>query len=151
MDNSLSDTLTSRLVSAFFRFNRTPWHNVPADGMSQVETDILENIWRANRRETILRVLDLSMILRVTSPTISQHLNNLEEQGYVERIHSRKDKRTIMLSITKKGEEALKSHRMKLEEDFSEFVSLLGEEECERLIDYLGEAQTFFSYKAKIR
>lgn len=149
MEKQLQDNLPSRLLSSFFKFSRTPWHNAPADGLSQVETNILENIWRANRHGRILRVLDLSSILRVTSPTVTQHLNNLENQGFVERTHSSKDKRAIMLSITEKGEEALQNHRLNLERDFSEFVLFLGEQQCELLIELLEGTQEFFTKKSK--
>jgi len=151
MENHLSETLPSQLLSSFFRFTRTPWHNAPADGLSQVETDILENIWRANRHNHVLRVLDLGSILHVTSPTITQHLNSLENQGFVERNHSVSDRRTITLSITSKGEDALKNHRQKLEHDFAEFVTLMGEDDSKLMIEFFDKAQNFFSQKAKKR
>jgi len=151
MEQQLPETLSSRLLSSFFRFTRTPWHNAPADGLSQVETDILENIWRANRHDKVLRVLDLSSILRVTSPTVTQHLNNLEDLGLIERVHSKEDKRTITLSITEVGEAALRTHRTRLENDFSEFINLISEEDSETLIALLDKAQSFFTQKAKLR
>ena len=79
-----NDSLASRLVSSFLAFGRTPWHNAPASGLSLVSTDILEHIYRANRHGKSPRVSDLGVMLRVSSSTITQHINNLEKQGFVE-------------------------------------------------------------------
>ena len=143
------ETLSHRLFHAFFKFKRTPWHNAPADGLSQVETNILDNIRRANSHDRVLHVSDLSSMLRVTSPTITQHLNNLESRGFVERNTSKEDRRAITLTLTDKGQEALKTHRAKLEEDFSMFIASIGEEDAETMIRLLEAAQRFFIDRAK--
>jgi len=146
-----SETQAARLVKAFLKFSRTPWHNAPANGLSQVETDILENINRAVRHGKEPRVSDISTILRVSSPTVTQHLNNLEDQGFVLRTHSTEDKRSVNLSLTEKGTEALKSHWTRLEEDFDEFVSIIGEESSESMIELLMQAHSFFAKKSMLR
>lgn len=147
MNHTIKESLSARLVSSFFKFNRTRWHNAPADGLSLAETNILENIQRSRRRGNIPRVSDLSTVLHVSSSTITQHLNNLEEGGFVQRNHSKKDKRTVDLSLTQRGEEALNSHWVKLESDFTEFVELLGEQDAELMIKLLMQAYEFFNQK----
>lgn len=142
-----TNELSSRLVSAFFKFSRVQWHNAPADGLTMTETSLLENIHRAVKRGNTPRVSDLSAALRVSAPTITQQLNNLEAKGLVQRLHSSEDKRAVHLSLTAAGEEALKTHRNGLERDFSEFVGLIGETEAERLITLLTQAQGFFNEK----
>ena len=149
MRRQTSDALPSRLLSAFFRFNRTPWHNAPADGLSFAETSVLEHIHRANRRGRILRVSDLSAMLRVSSPTVTQHINYLESLGFVERVQSKEDKRAVNLSLTDKGKEALSSHWVELEHNFAELINEIGEEEAETMIESLSKAHTFFMEKAK--
>jgi len=151
MEQQISESLSSRLIKAFFKFSRTRWHSAPASGLSQVETDILENIARANRHDNIPRVSDISMLLRVSSPTITQHLNNLEEQGYVLKTHSKEDKRSVGLTLTEKGSEALKSHFMKLEEDFIEFIDFIGQDSSEEMIDLLMRAHEFFNKRKALR
>jgi DNA-binding MarR family transcriptional regulator len=145
------ESQAARLISAFLKFGRTQWHNAPASGLSQVETDILENIMRAVRRGNIPRVSDISSILRVSSPTVTQHLNNLEDQGFVLRTHSSEDKRIVNLSLTEKGTEALKTHWVRLEEDFNEFIGAIGEESAESMITLLLQARDFFSKKSVLR
>ena len=147
----MPESVEARLFMAFLKFRHTPWHKVPGKGLSQVETDILDNILRANRRGKIPRVSDISLNLRVSSPTVTQHLNHLEGQGFVERTPSTEDKRSVQLSLTDKGNEVLKSHREKMEEDFTEFIGLIGEEQAEMMIALFESAQDFFTYKAKMR
>ena len=133
------------------KFSRTRWHNAPASGLSQVETDILENINRAIRHGNIPRVSDIGMMLRVSSPTVTQHLNDLEEQGYVQRVQSKEDKRSVNLSLTDKGAEALRSHIQRLEEDFQDFVDYIGIDSSEEMIDLLMSAHEFFNKKTVLR
>ena len=151
MAQQMPESLSSRLIKAFMKFSRTRWHNAPASGLSQVETDILENINRANRHGNIPRVSDIGMMLRVSSPTVTQHLNDLEEQGYVLRAQSKEDKRSVNLSLTDKGAEALQSHFQRLEEDFVEFIDYLGQDASEEMIDLLMRAHEFFNKKSLLR
>lgn len=144
-----SESLSARLLSVFFKFGRTPWHIAPANGLSQAETDILLNIMRANRHNRILRVSDLSALLRVSSPTITQHLNNLERQGFVERAQAKEDKRAVNLSLTDKGNDALKSHWKALEDNVTELIGIIGEENAETMISLFAKANEFFVQKAK--
>jgi DNA-binding MarR family transcriptional regulator len=145
------ETQAARLIQAFLKFGRTPWHNAPASGLSQVETDILENINRAARHGNEPRVSDISSILRVSSPTVTQHLNNLEDQGFILRTHSKDDKRSVRISLTEKGTGALKSHWILLEKDFNEFIDFIGTESAGQMIDLLMSSREFFTKKAMLR
>ena len=147
--NEPPSDLPARLLSAFFRLSRTPWHRAPADGLSQSETDILENIRRANRHDKILRVADVSTILRVSSSTITQHLNHLEDHGFIERTRLKEDKRAVSLTLTDKGNEALRSHRTKLEADFAAFIETIGEQDAEKMIEIITQARQFFTQRAE--
>ena len=151
MAQQMPESLSSRLIKAFMKFSRTRWHNAPASGLSQVETDILENINRAIRHGNVPRVSDIGMMLRVSSPTVTQHLNHLEEQGYVQREQSKEDKRSVNLSLTDKGAEALGSHFQRLEEDFIDFIEHIGPEASEEMVDLLMRAHEFFNRKSILR
>ena len=145
------ENLSNRLMKAFFKFRRTRWHNAPASGLSQVETDILENINRANRHGDPIRVADISLMLRVSSPTVTQHLNGLEVRGYVLRTQSKEDKRSVQITLTEKGTEALRTHYVRLEEDFSEFIEFIGQDASEEMLSLLMKAHEFFNKKSLLR
>jgi len=148
MAEQTTDSLSNRLIKAFMKFSRTRWHNAPANGLSQVETDILENIMRANRKGKVLRVSDISLMLRVSSPTVTQHLNSLEDQGYVLRTQSKEDKRSVQITLTEKGTEALRSHFVRLEGDFVEFIEYIGQGKAEEMVGLLMRANEFFTKKS---
>ena len=151
MTQHVSDDLPARLLKAFFIFSRTRWHYAPASGLSQVETDILENIARADRRGKTLRVSDISLMLRVSSPTVTQHLNSLEDRGYVLKTQSKEDKRSVHISLTEKGTEALTTHSVRLEGDFVEFIDFIGKDASEDMINLLTRANEFFTKRALLR
>jgi len=151
MTQQPAESQAARVIKAFFKFSRTRWHNAPASGLSQAETDILENVNRANRRGIALRVSDISLMLRVSSPTVTQHLNSLEERGYVLKTQSREDKRSVRISLTDKGTEALRSHFVRLEADFTEFVDHIGPDSSEEMIGLLMRAHEYFNAKSALR
>jgi MarR family transcriptional regulator for hemolysin len=50
--------------------------------------------------------LDLARSLRIESPTLTRHLDNLEQSGFVVRKPSDTDRRAVRLELTPAGEEA---------------------------------------------
>ncbi len=146
-----NDNLPARLLTCFYTFRRSPWHihRIPAPGLSSTETGILIGIERFAMRGSKLRILDLSHMMRVSSPTITQHINNLESQGFVEKTQAEDDKRAVNLSLTEKGHHALRQHRSALEQNCQELVDHLGKENAELLIDLLTKTADFFIEKEK--
>jgi MarR family transcriptional regulator for hemolysin len=50
--------------------------------------------------------LDLARSLRIESPTLTRHLDNLEQSGFVVRKPSDTDRRAVRVELTPAGEEA---------------------------------------------
>ena len=149
METPNLDELPIQLLGAFFRFQHTPWHVVPAPGLSRAGTGVLLAIDRATHFGDRMRVSDLSQRMRVSAPTITQQLNNLEAQGFVTRTQSKNDKREVNLALTEKGAEALRRHREMMEANMRELTELLGEEEAGRLVRLLNKTSDFFIQKQK--
>ena len=147
MQSQPQDSLSYRLLSAFFRFLRTPWHIVAAPGLTRTETGILIGIERSSHSGKPLRISDLSHIMRVSPPTISQHINSLEEQGFVIRTQSKDDKRAVHLELTEKGRETLRQQRAVLEQNINQLAEYLGKENTETLITLLTKTSDFFFEK----
>jgi DNA-binding MarR family transcriptional regulator len=142
-------SLSLRLLSCFFKFARTPWYMLPAPGLSRTETGILIGIEQSTLRGKPLRISDLSHIMRVSSPTITQHINNLENQGFVKRTQAKEDKRAVNLALSEKGHEALRQHRDVMDKNFDELVEYLGPCSAETLISLLDKTSDFFFEKDK--
>ncbi|MGI6576633.1 MAG: MarR family winged helix-turn-helix transcriptional regulator [Eubacteriales bacterium] len=138
------DSLSYRLLSAFFRFLKTPWHIVAAPGLTRTETGILIGIDRSSHTGKPLRISDLSHIMRVSPPTISQHINNLEDQGFVIRTQAKDDKRAVNLALSEKGRETLRQQRAVMEQNINQLAEHLGRENTETLITLLTKTSDFF-------
>ncbi len=149
MENRNLDELPMQMLGAFLRFQHTPWHVVPTPGLSRAETGVLMSIDRAMHFGEKIRVSDISNRMRVSPPTITQHLNNLESQGFVERIKSESDKREVNITLTDKGAEALRRHREMIESNMRELVEILGEEGTKQLVRLLNTVSEFFIEKQK--
>lgn len=141
--------LEQRLLSAFFRFMHTPWHILPAPGLTRSETGILMGIERSRHQGNPLRVRDLSKIMRVSSPTATQHLNKLEEQGFVRREQSTDDRREVFVVLTDKGFEELEAHRKALDQNIRELIERIGADGAEQLQALLSKTSEFFFEKEK--
>jgi DNA-binding MarR family transcriptional regulator len=147
MQSQPQESLSYRLLSAFFRFLKTPWHIVAAPGLTRTETGILIGIDRSAHNGKPLRISDLSNFMRVSSPTISQHINNLEEQGFVIRTQSKDDKRAVHLALSEKGRETLRQQRAVLEKNINQLAEHLGKENTEIFIALLTKTSDFFFEK----
>ncbi len=141
--------LEQRLLSSFFRFMHTPWHLVPAPGLTRIETGILISIERNQSKGKPLRVRDLSKIMRVSSPTMTQHINSLEEQGFVRREQSKDDRREVLLVLTDKGSEELAAHRSAMDQNIRDLIGTIGADGAEMLYKLLSKTSDFYFEKEK--
>jgi len=89
--------------------------------------------------------------LRVTSPTVTQHINRLEEQGLAERFADSSDRRVVRIRLTGQGRQYIERMNRSRLEMFAGLADYLGEEEClhfirtmRKVTDYLSERQQAF-------
>lgn len=144
-----SEPVELRLVSLFFRLMHTPWMKVPAPGLTNSETRILFAVRGSEHTGHPIRVRDLSRMLRVSSPTITQHINSLEGRGLVLREQSPKDKREVHIALTELGNSTLEGHRDVLLQNFREFAEYLGGGDAEKLAELIAKTCEFFNEKEK--
>lgn len=86
--------------------------------------------------------------LSVTVGTLTIAINNLVKKGYVVRVRSEKDRRVVLISLTKKGEKAYRHHEKFHHEMIKATIAGLSEEETEVLLQALSNLKGFFlSYK----
>jgi DNA-binding MarR family transcriptional regulator len=88
-------------------------------------------------------VSEISERLNVTAPTVTQHLNSLEEQGLVERRADPSDRRIVRVRLTDAGKAMIgriHEHRLRL---FAGLVDHLGEEDSLRLARLMRKAAEY--------
>ena len=148
-NNPENNRLEFQLINTFFRFARMKWHHISVAGLSRAEMSLLMMMDRHIKHGHSPRISDLSRHLRVSSPTITQHINNLEAQEYVVKVQSKEDKRAVNLDLTEKGQTILKQHKTAMEGYFKELIEYLGEDRAVDMLDLLSQTIEFFSEKNK--
>ena len=99
---------------------------------------------QATAEQLPLKVSDISKMLHVTAPAVTQMLKNLEASGLVERNPDPTDRRVVYVTLTARGEETIKQAKKGLVVPFQGLVKYLGEQESNQLAELLNKAQAYF-------
>jgi MarR family transcriptional regulator, transcriptional regulator for hemolysin len=86
--------------------------------------------------------LDLARALGIESPTLTRHLDNLEQNGLVVRRQSEVDRRAVRVELTEAGEEAYQRMRAAVVAFNRRLQAGIGPDELQQLddlLDRLGE------------
>jgi len=131
-------------MSAFFRLNRRHWHQHMVDGLRPHEFSILISIHRLTTENAAgPRLSDLSGMLGVTPPTVTQQVSELERRGLLERRRNDADRRTVRVVLSPMGTELLERHRAGVLSLFSSVSEHLGPERSETLASLLSDAADY--------
>lgn len=95
-----------------------------------------------------IRVSEISKLLHVTSPTITQLLKGLEANGLVERRIDPHDRRAVSILLTEKGEAITQKAMDDMSAIFQGLIEYLGEEQSNQLVELLSEAFHYFNERA---
>jgi DNA-binding MarR family transcriptional regulator len=118
--------------------------------MTHSEMHLLSTIGRiTNETGAGPKVSDISHLLNVAPPTITQQLNALESRGLVERQMDTGDRRVIRVTLTPSGHAIILKAREAFIAALTGLVEYLGEEDSNRLADLLQKAYTYF-HESKI-
>ena len=82
--------------------------------------------------------------LSVTTGTLTISVNGLVKKGFVERTRSEKDRRVVLVSLTKKGRKAFAQHQRFHQQMIGAVVEGLNGQEQEILEKALGNLNQFF-------
>nr|WP_237703295.1 winged helix DNA-binding protein [Paenibacillus larvae] len=138
----------SRLMQAFVQFNRASWHSHSVEGSKRSEMMLMFCLRRGvEPGSSGMMVSEISHILRVTSPTVTQLIKGLENKGLVERNMDKTDRRAVRVKLTEQGMEVTRKAREKFANNFKELVDYLGEEDSEQLAVLLNKVFNFFDEK----
>lgn len=141
-----TENITARkLFEAFSRFRTLHRKQNPIGGLTPGEMMML---WCVHRSEPYdaagLKVSKISDLLNVASPTITQHINSLETQGFVERTTDKEDRRVVIVRLTDTGLAVVEKASDAFMARFGGLVDYLGEEQSNQLADLLSKAFTYF-------
>lgn len=88
----------------------------------------------ANCKDTKTLPSDVSKALNMTSPRVSNILNNLEKKEFIKRDFSTIDRRKVYIYITDKGSQYVIDNVSKTNEVLSKVLEKIGEDDAKELI-----------------
>ncbi len=133
--------------SSFMHFNRGELHQ-HISGCKPGSIGVLFSVREAvksNARE--LKVSEISKLMGVTSPTITQCIKDLEAGGLVERRIDLNDRRAVGIVLTEHGEQVASQIESIFSASFNGLVEYLGYEQSDQLAELLTKAIRFLSEK----
>jgi len=142
--NPADNSVAQQLLEAFVRFRRVHWRQSPIAGLTHSELLVLVCIKSAVPVEAGLRVSEISSLLKVAAPTITQQLNNLAAQGLVEKHRDPADRRAVRIRLTGQGECAMQAAAEAFSASITGLVGYLGAAKSRQLAELLGQVFTYF-------
>jgi DNA-binding MarR family transcriptional regulator len=147
-DNTTSPT-AQKLMKAFMQFDKAEWHQRTIAGCKPSEIKVLFCIKRELRPDASeLKVSEISKLLHVTSPTITQLIKGLESNGLIERHIDPSDRRAVGISLTEKGEAVTQQAADIFSTSFHGLIEYLGEEQSNQLAELLSKVFHYFHEKS---
>src|SRR6266487_5483779 len=100
-----ADPTAQKLLRSFMQFSKAEWHKQTVAGCKPSGIRVLFCIKKGMNPDTPeMKVSDISKLLHVTSPTVTQLIKGLEANGLVERNIDPTDRRAVGIKLTEKGE-----------------------------------------------
>ena len=143
--------LAKDMLSTFQQFRRIMKPPPTIGGLKPSEMGVLFHIisMRGEGTEGV-KVSELSSHMRVTSPSITQLVTALEERGLVTRRMDPDDRRSVLVSLTEKGEETTRQAGENLHRLFAGIVGHLGEDKSRLLIGLMDDVFQYLSTNPNI-
>lgn len=134
-----------KLLQAFMKFRKTEWHDKKIMGFKPSEIKVLFTLhYGVKHEKTDMKVSEISKLLEVTSPTVTQIINELEKTGVVIRTIDPADRRAVKIKLSAKGEAVTAEVIKVFAKSFSGLIDYLGEEESNHLADLLFKVYQYF-------
>ena len=137
-----------KLLEAFRQFHRVSWNRSPIIGIKPSEIMVLFCI---SKKAVIdspgIKVSEISSLLKVAPPTVTQLINGLEDSGFIERAMDQEDRRAVRVKLTEKGQEVIGKASDAFFDTFNGLVEHLGEEKSKELTELLSEVFVYFNEK----
>lgn len=152
MDQEESEALRAKLYDLMGRFHRERY--VPAEmlcGLTHAEMQIIRCVSMAAESGDPLRPSDVARRFGVTPSAVSQSVKKLQMQGYVERVRSDEDGRSVALVLTAKGKVLAAQGRAAHRAFMDEVFSYVGTDRIEQLVETLEMVLDFFEQSPSVK
>ncbi|SDD08296.1 DNA-binding transcriptional regulator, MarR family [Paenibacillus sp. UNCCL117] len=141
-----------QLRDLFSRFAKSDWRKLTRWSIKASEVRLLLAIKESHGSCSDaggMTVSDLSKLLQVTSPTVTQMINNLIKNDYVIRSIHPGDRRVAEITLTDKGEQIAQEAGELFTQLFNGLIDHLGKEQSDQLIALLEQVFQYFEQVGK--
>ncbi|MGO4788369.1 MarR family winged helix-turn-helix transcriptional regulator [Paenibacillus sp. 2KB_20] len=144
------DSVAGRLLYSIRMFHKQEWDRHLISGYTPGEIRVLMGL----KHHIVpdgpgMKVSEISSMMNVTSPTITQFINALESKGLVERVMDVQDRRAVRVQLTEEGNRVVQETYQNVRNNFNELVEFLGEEDSVKLTELLTKVYQFHEQKHK--
>lgn len=145
MEEKPKDENISALLDISRRFSKINWRKKNILGLQTSELRLLFLLYstQSNSDKKGRTISEISKSLDVTSPTVTQIVNNLLKKNCVKRSIAPDDRRVCYVSLTKKGKEMADKELEKHRSLLSGLVNYLGKAQSEQLVFLLDQTLNY--------
>ena len=139
------DDLLSSTFNSILRIEEKSLSNRLTEGLTISEIHTIDAVGYQDKNPMNV----VAARLDITLATLTIAVNKLVEKGYIERERDAADRRKVLISLTKKGRQVFRAHRMFHKKMVDEAVGLLTPEEEEAFLSAITKVNDFFKHKAR--
>ena len=133
------------IAEAFMRFRRIGWERASIAGLQPGEFKVLFAVEGISKRTgDYPKVSDISELLSVASPTITQQVTRLEQDGFLLRVKDPHDQRVVRIQVTDRGRAQAEATRLEMIENLKGLAEYLGEDAGQELARLLDKTTQYF-------
>lgn len=141
----MENVTAEKLFIAIKRFNKAGFNHRAIKGVKPSEMMLMFCLQKRGKlKPDGLRVSEISEILDVTSPTVTQLLKELELKGFIQRTMDQNDRRAVLIKLSPEGTEVIREAMVVTEASFDGLIQFLGEDESNQLADLLIKAHHYY-------
>lgn len=141
------DELLSGTFNSVLRVEERALDNRLTKGLTITEIHTIEAVGYRDRNPMNV----VAARLDVTLATLTIAVNRLVEKGFVERVRDEADRRRVLVSLTKRGRQVYRAHRLFHKHLIEEALAGLSEEEEAVLCASLEKVKAFFDRQARAK
>ena len=135
-----------KLLKAFSQFRKIHWRPKHVDGLKPSEFTVLHTVKHAYIEDSAgLKISEISNILKIAVPTVTQLVKSLEKKGFVEKVSDLDDGRVKRVILSGKGKELAQKGYEEFYKRFSGLADYLGESKSDQLASLLQDVFEYFS------
>ena len=140
MQHTSIEKLSSILIELYEKMSSWEQAVVKESGLTPAQMHDIEILGH----QESLRMKDLAQKLGVTTGTLTVMIDRLEQNGLLLRTPHKKDRRSIMIVLTKKGQRYFEEHNKLHLELTREITSSLNEDETKQFYTFIKKLVSLF-------